>query len=208
MFGGSAPASVSTLVGENATNWHHYAFTWDASGIMRVYVDAVEVATVAKAYSDWSQEQPYLVVGVAAYKDRWLPPSLPSARVHASYVRRLCVDHPILHAPAQADHRQPHRRASPPAAWCGRWLLDLPHNTNTGFGIDGELDDLGYYARALTPAEIAAIATTSQADTDGAGADSDLVLFWDFNDGPNGGVVPNKGTAGTDYDLLLGQLPK
>lgn len=127
-------------------------------------------------------------------------------------MRRTCVDYasttPFFTPQLRQITGSHTAERPPPAAWCGRWLLDLPHNTNTGFGIDGELDDLGYYARALTPAEIAAIATTSQADTDGAGADSDLVLFWDFNDGPNGGVVPNKGTAGTDYDLLLGQLPK
>ena len=55
------------------------------------------------------------------------------------------------------------------------------------------MDDLGLYAKALTAAEVQAIATSSQADKQrGVAADPDLIIFWDFNDGPNGGVVPNR----------------
>ena len=76
--------------------------------------------------------------------------------------------------------------------------------------MDGELDDVGIYAKVLSQTEIRDMAsqTDGASQADGAASDPDLILFWDFNDGPNGGVVPNKGRAGTNYDLLMGQLPK
>jgi len=159
MFGSAAPQLVSTLPGDNATNWHHYAFTWDYTEA-NFYLDGALVSTLQQTEDiNWWHEQAYIIVGCSGYNDRW--------------------------------------------------LLDLPHNTNSDFGIDGELDDLGLYAKALTAAEVRAIATSSQADKQrGFAADPDLIIFWDFNDGPNGGVVPNRGTAGSDYDLLMGQLPK
>ena len=85
-------------------------------------------------------------------------------------------------------------------------MLNEPHNVNSDYSLDGEVDDIGIYAAVLTQTEIQALATTSQAD--GATSDPNLILFWDFNDGPNGGVVPNKGSAGSNYDLLMGRLPK
>ena len=60
----------------------------------------------------------------------------------------------------------------------------------------------------LPASELLAIAQGSTSQADGAAADTTLLLFYDFNDGPNSGVALNKGTTGSDYDLLLGKLPK
>ena len=97
--------------------------------------------------------------------------------------------------------------ASRPLTFRCRWKLNEPSTVNSDQSMDGEVDDIGVYAKVLNQSEIQAIyATSSQAD--GAANDSSLILFWDFNDGPNDGVVLNKGRAGTGYDLLMGEMPK
>ena len=69
MFGGAAPQIVSTL-GDNASNWHHYAFTWDYSEA-KFYLDGALVSTLQQTgLSDWWNHQAYIIVGASGYNDR------------------------------------------------------------------------------------------------------------------------------------------
>ena len=70
MFGGGAPQLVSTLPGDNASNWHHYAFTWDYSEA-KFYVDGALVSTLQQTdLSNWWDQQAYIIVGSSGYNDR------------------------------------------------------------------------------------------------------------------------------------------
>ena len=70
MFGGAAPQLVSTLPGDSASDWHHYAFTWDYSEA-KFYVDGALVSTLQQTgLSDWWNQQAYIIVGASGYNDR------------------------------------------------------------------------------------------------------------------------------------------
>lgn len=62
-------------------------------------------------------------------------------------------------------------------------------------------------AQALSAAEVAAKVSISL--TDNLATEPDLVILYNFNDPvANAGFAKNLGTAGSDYDLFFGQLPK
>ena len=69
MFGGAAPQIVSTL-GDNASDWHHYAFTWDYSEAKFYVNGALETTLPQTELSDWWDQQAYIVVGASGYNDR------------------------------------------------------------------------------------------------------------------------------------------
>jgi hypothetical protein len=71
MFGGAAPQVASTLPGDNATDWHHYAFTWDYSEAIS-YLDGAVVSTLQQTEgTNWWDESAYIIVGGSGYNDRW-----------------------------------------------------------------------------------------------------------------------------------------
>jgi hypothetical protein len=65
--------------------------------------------------------------------------------------------------------------------------------------LNGYLDEVALYSKALTAAEIAA-AWQAPLDTD----DSDLVVYFNFDDGCPGNECANLGQAGDEMDMLLG----
>ena len=70
MFGGAAPQIVSTLPGDSARDWHHYAVAWDHSEA-KIYLDGAEVHTSEQtADINWWKEQAYIIVGCSGYNDR------------------------------------------------------------------------------------------------------------------------------------------
>jgi hypothetical protein len=79
----------------------------------------------------------------------------------------------------------------------------------TPSGYDGEMDDVAVFAGALSASEVAARWNASLADRIAAASEPNLVLFWNFNEPlASEGWISNLGTAGPDYDLSLGVLPK
>ena len=74
----------------------------------------------------------------------------------------------------------------------------------------GELDDVAVFGAVLDEAQIADRWNASLADRLGAGLEPHLVLFWDFEEvRPNEtDAVANWGSAGADYDLLLGRYER
>ena len=70
MFGGAAPQIVSTLPGETARDWHHYAFTWDYTEA-KFYLDGAVVSTLQQTEGiNWWHEQAYIIVGCSGYNDK------------------------------------------------------------------------------------------------------------------------------------------
>ena len=76
---------------------------------------------------------------------------------------------------------------------------------NRDFAFNGEIDDIAVFSGKLNDSKITAL--WNQSISDHVQEEPDLVLFWNFND-PLPGSVRNLGTAGRDYDLILGHLPK
>ena len=73
--------------------------------------------------------------------------------------------------------------------------------------LTGHLDDFALFAAALTPEQIAERWNASLTDRIGSGLEPDLIVFYNFNDPlSEPGVARNSGTAGADYDLLLGRV--
>ena len=61
--------------------------------------------------------------------------------------------------------------------------LDCRSEIDAKFGnFNGELDDLGFFAGALTPAEVAARWNASLTDRVAAGQEPNLLMLWNFND--------------------------
>ena len=86
-------------------------------------------------------------------------------------------------------------------------------NHNAGF--DGEMDDVAVFAGVLSAASIEERWNRSLTDRLVAGLEPSLVLLYNFNAPPalgeaggRRGWVPNLGSAGVEYDLSLGALPK
>jgi hypothetical protein len=63
----------------------------------------------------------------------------------------------------------------------------------------GQVDDIAVWSRALGPPEVLRVFTEGIRESD-----SDLSLFYNFNEG-TGGYAQNKGRAGAQYDLVLGR---
>jgi hypothetical protein len=63
----------------------------------------------------------------------------------------------------------------------------------------GQVDDLAIWSRSLEPPEILLVFNEGIRESD-----SDLSLFFDFNEG-TGARAKNKGRAGGQYDLVLGR---
>jgi hypothetical protein len=97
--------------------------------------------------------------------------------------------------------------------------IDKLARNNVNARFNGELDDMMFFSRALGASEVRAL---SQAPFDlSGGVPSDLVLYYRFDQDPSdpGGLMSgsscaasgsyvskNLGVAGSDYDLLMGQL--
>eukprot|EP00966_Prymnesium_polylepis_P125372 2899028-Prymnesium_polylepis.1 len=95
------------------------------------------------------------------------------------------------------------------ACYPNNYLLDEYTSCNLHFELDGELDDVAFFANALTAAQISERWDQSLTNRRAAGQEPDLILFYNFNDPlTTAGTVANLGTAGSDYDLVLGALPK
>ena len=71
--------------------------------------------------------------------------------------------------------------------------------------FEGALDDFAMYAGPLGGAEIAERWNRSLTNRQARGLEPDLILFYNFNNCSNG-VCPNLGSAGLEYDLMLGRL--
>eukprot|EP00966_Prymnesium_polylepis_P293143 6770865-Prymnesium_polylepis.1 len=71
--------------------------------------------------------------------------------------------------------------------------------------FNGDLDDLGFFGGVLSDSDVKARWNVSLSDRIKRGVEPDLVLFWNF-DSAHLGRIPNVGTAGSDYDLVLGRL--
>ncbi|MCO6454870.1 MAG: hypothetical protein J5I93_06190, partial [Pirellulaceae bacterium] len=81
-------------------------------------------------------------------------------------------------------------------------LMNVGYDPLNGRYVDGRMDDLAWYDRALTPAEIGAIANPGgNGVPDGPGMGSGLLAYWDFDGPANQPVVP--GSGGTTIDLNL-----
>ena len=63
----------------------------------------------------------------------------------------------------------------------------------------GQIDDLAIWSRALAPPEVLRVLAEGISESD-----SNLSLFYDFNEG-TGSFARNKGRAGDQYDLVLGR---
>eukprot|EP00303_Exanthemachrysis_gayraliae_P015542 CAMPEP_0206028300 /NCGR_PEP_ID=MMETSP1464-20131121/44724_1 /ASSEMBLY_ACC=CAM_ASM_001124 /TAXON_ID=119497 /ORGANISM="Exanthemachrysis gayraliae, Strain RCC1523" /LENGTH=316 /DNA_ID=CAMNT_0053402353 /DNA_START=17 /DNA_END=964 /DNA_ORIENTATION=- len=94
---------------------------------------------------------------------------------------------------------------------------DYASISNIQFFFMGQLDDIALFGRALTGPEVKARWASSLAQRVREGLEPDLVLLYSFDHagGPTAEesafgapLEPNLGTAGSDYDLLYGRLPK
>ena len=63
----------------------------------------------------------------------------------------------------------------------------------------GSMDEIAFYKRALSPEEIAATYDSSRDTTD-----PDLFIYYTFEDAYNSTFTTNHGSAGSNFDLLLG----
>ena len=71
--------------------------------------------------------------------------------------------------------------------------------------FSGDVDDLGFFGGVLSDADVQARWNESLSNRLAEGLEPNLILFWNFNDAREGTAL-NLGTAGSDYDLLLGRL--
>ena len=93
------------------------------------------------------------------------------------------------------------------------YLLSDYTECNRGFQMSGHMDEVAVFAGALSASDIAARFDQSLATRIRSGLEPNLIIFYDFEnvayDATYGvEIVPNLGTAGNDYDLMLGKLPK
>ena len=93
------------------------------------------------------------------------------------------------------------------------YLLNDYTECNRDFQMSGRMDEVAVFAGVLSAADIAARFDQSLATRIRAGSEPDLIIFYDFEnvayDATYGvDIVPNLGTAGSGYDLMLGRLPK
>ena len=84
---------------------------------------------------------------------------------------------------------------------------------NPAFQLSGRLDDIAVWAGALSGADIKVNLSTSLSARRRDGLEPDLVFLYDFEgvayDGALGvNIAPNLGSAGSDYDLMLGKMAK
>ena len=84
---------------------------------------------------------------------------------------------------------------------------------NQEFQLSGRLDDIAVWAGVQSEADIASKYATSLAARKRAGLEPDLIFLYDFEgvayDSTFGvNIAPNLGSAGSDYDLMLGKMAK
>lgn len=73
--------------------------------------------------------------------------------------------------------------------------------------FNGQLDDFAFWVGALTDQEITERWNSSLTERVSLGLEPDLALLYNFNDPvATPGHVPNVGTAGNDYDLIMGAV--
>eukprot|EP00966_Prymnesium_polylepis_P059907 1389651-Prymnesium_polylepis.1 len=76
---------------------------------------------------------------------------------------------------------------------------------NRKLNFFGDLDDVAFFAGKMTDAEVALRWNTSLIHPAATGSEPNLVLLWDFDDPLSSeGKIPNRGSAGGDYNLTLG----
>ena len=75
--------------------------------------------------------------------------------------------------------------------------------------FDGDMDDVAIFAGTLSANDIRLRWNSSLTNRIASGLEPSLVLFWNFNHPlASPGWIHNLGTAGADYDLQVGSLPK
>ena len=81
--------------------------------------------------------------------------------------------------------------------------VELQPECDSSAYFDGAIDDLAFFAGALTDAEVKERwdqPLTSRVQINPT-LEPNLILFYDF-DNPSSASIPNLGTAGSDYDLV------
>lgn len=179
--------------GDGAKSWHHYAEAWDAvSGARSIWVDGVRTySDNIAAGSTWLDQQAFIVFGMACYADGWLQATHTGCakdfRMHGA------IDD-VTFTPTQFTPTQTHG--------VGLSCDELSRCTCLWWQV-------AVWAGVLSDAQVVVAASGSLTNRITAGLEDNLVLFWNFNDPlTSPGEVANLGTAGTDYDLILGRLPK
>ena len=171
-------------LGSEALSWHHYALSWNrTSGVVDYFTDGrlnASIAYPSTRHSRFLEHRPVLTLGTKCYDTPWARFAFPTCSI-----------------------------------------------TKEGFTeFAGELDDFALYGRPLSEAEVAERWAAPLADRRAAGQEPDLVLLYDMEsvdlavgmfEDPSAPtrrlrqlqpVVPNLGSAGSDYDLLLGHFPR
>ena len=83
--------------------------------------------------------------------------------------------------------------------------VELQSECDSSAYFDGALDDLAFFAGALTDAEVKERWDQPLTSRVQAGVEPNLILFYDF-DNPSLANIPNLGRAGSDYDLIRGHV--
>ena len=83
--------------------------------------------------------------------------------------------------------------------------VELQSECDSSAYFDGAIDDLAFFAGALTDAEVKERWDQPLTSRVQAGVEPNLILFYDF-DNPSLANIPNLGRAGSDYDLIRGHV--
>ena len=83
--------------------------------------------------------------------------------------------------------------------------VELQSECDSSAYFDGAIDDLAFFAGALTDAEVKERWDQPLTSRVQAGVEPNLILFYDF-DNPSLANIPNLGTASNDYDLIRGHV--
>ena len=83
--------------------------------------------------------------------------------------------------------------------------VELQSECDSSAYFDGAIDDLAFFAGALTDAEVKERWDQPLTSRVQAGVEPRLILFYDF-DNPSLANIPNLGTASNDYDLIRGHV--
>ena len=118
-FGGGGPAMASTL-GADASTWHHYAQSWDASsGARAVYLDGQPLDSVASVSPNLSflDQNAYMYIGMNCYPAYW------DAEAHTTCNSAMSIDGEVDDVAVYARIMSPAEVATA-ATRSGRDLLD------------------------------------------------------------------------------------
>lgn len=202
-FAGSACMPMVATV-SRPWEWHHYAMSVDtAAEETQFYLDGAKLGAPQRTPNPsipLELDATFMLCAVRyiarplaclpsastwhAFLSPLLPSSLSSAHFQAAlvFLQQVCTKllDPISYASCVSD-----------------------------YSMNGELDDVAMWARALDEREVGEMWNTSISARVSAGRESDLILFYNFNNlsAATLGFVPNLGTGGSDFDLLLGELP-